>query len=79
MAKFAWQEEYGVFSFDGKRLPNVVAYVENQKQHHGQHNLIPILERWDEGKVGTVRLQESATPYLVTDPQWWADVLSLSE
>jgi REP element-mobilizing transposase RayT len=79
LAKFAWQTEYGVFSFDSKRLPNVVAYVENQKQHHAQRNLIPILERWDEGKVEIVRLQESTTPYHVTDPQWWADMVALSK
>jgi len=30
--KIYWQDEYGIFSFDRKRLPNVVAYVENQKQ-----------------------------------------------
>jgi putative transposase len=32
---FFWQAEYGVFTFDGKRLPNYIAYVERQKEHHG--------------------------------------------
>ena len=42
---FAWQEEYSVFSFDKKRLPNHVAYVERQKEHHTQGTTIPFLER----------------------------------
>jgi len=42
---FYWQEEYGVFSFDRKRLPNFVAYVERQKEHHSQGKIIPVLER----------------------------------
>jgi REP element-mobilizing transposase RayT len=42
---FYWQEEYGVFSFDRKRLPNFVAYVERQKEHHSQGTIIPVLER----------------------------------
>ncbi len=33
---FFWQEEYGIFSFDGKRLPNYIAYVECQKEHHAR-------------------------------------------
>jgi hypothetical protein len=28
---FFWQREYGAFSFDGKRLPNYIAYVRQQK------------------------------------------------
>ena len=42
---FFWQDEYGAFSFDAKRLPNYVAYVSNQKDHHAQNTLIPVLER----------------------------------
>ncbi len=42
---FFWQEEYGAFSFDAKRLPNYVAYVNNQKEHHAQNTFIPVLER----------------------------------
>lgn len=79
LTKFAWQEKYGVFSFDGKRLPNVVAYVENQKHHHRERTLIPVLERWDEDKVETVRLQEPPAPYRMADAQWRADMLTFSE
>ena len=47
----AWQHEYGVFSFDGKRLPNYVSYVERQKQHHAEGQTIAILERTHDGPV----------------------------
>lgn len=43
-----WQEEYAVLSFDTKRLPQYVTYVENQKNHHARAELIPILERTGE-------------------------------
>jgi len=42
---FFWQEEYAVLSFDRKRLPRYVTYVQNQKTHHARAELIPILER----------------------------------
>ncbi|TAK32791.1 MAG: IS200/IS605 family transposase [Chloroflexota bacterium] len=42
---FAWQAEYGVLSFDGKQLARIIAYVQEQKQHHAQGTLIPVLER----------------------------------
>lgn len=44
-APFYWQEEYGVFSFDRKRLPYFVTYVEQQKEHHKSRQLIPVLEK----------------------------------
>jgi putative transposase len=43
-----WQEEYGILSFDLKRLSRYVAYVENQKAHHARAELIPLLERTGE-------------------------------
>ena len=42
---FFWQEEYGVLSFDAKRLPNYIAYVNRQKEHHASQTLIAALER----------------------------------
>jgi putative transposase len=42
---FFWQDEYAAFSFDAKRLPRFVRYVENQKAHHAKADLIPALER----------------------------------
>ena len=46
-----WQEEYSVFSFDEKRLPNYVDYVARQKIHHAQGTLIKILEYIEPGEV----------------------------
>jgi REP element-mobilizing transposase RayT len=54
---FFWQDEYAIFSFDAKRLPRYVAYVENQKTHHAQNTLIPILER-----AGEVESYSSGLP-----------------
>jgi putative transposase len=68
--RFAWQEEYGVFSLDGKRLPPHVAYVENQKQHHTQGSMIPVLERSTGEGVHLVR--ESSPDYEVDAQAWCA-------
>jgi putative transposase len=65
---FFWQEEYGVFSFDGKRLPNYIAYVERQKEHHVQRTIIPILERTEDMAVRFA--QEAAVPYVAEDEVW---------
>lgn len=65
---FFWQEEYGVFSFDAKRLPNFIAYVERQKEHHSQRTSIPVLERSDDMQIRLVR--ERDVPYLFEDAAW---------
>jgi putative transposase len=41
---FAWQAEYGVFSFSEKALPAIVEYVKNQKKHHSENTLNSQLE-----------------------------------
>ncbi len=43
-AAFAWQAEYGVFSFTEKNLPDVVTYIENQRQRHAARDLWPSFE-----------------------------------
>jgi putative transposase len=64
---FFWQAEYGAFTFDGKRLPNYIAYVERQKQHHAEQSTIPILER----TLGeTYNARESTSVYLTEDAEW---------
>ena len=45
---FAWQGEYGVLSFSERALPDVVAYVHNQRGHHANGQLWPGLERIDD-------------------------------
>jgi putative transposase len=42
---FAWQPEYGAVTFGENSLPRVVAYIENQRQHHAGGTLWPTLER----------------------------------
>jgi putative transposase len=74
--EFFWQEEYGAFSFDGKRLPNYIAYVERQKEHHAQGTLIPILERTS--GEGVVRIGESANLYTVNEAAWRAELESMA-
>jgi len=32
--KFDWQEGYGAFSYSHSALNNVIAYIQNQKEHH---------------------------------------------
>lgn len=71
---FFWQAEYAAFSFDKKRLPYVVAYVERQKEHHAARTLIPILER-TEGEAQRPFLRELATPYLPDYDQWWRQMM----
>lgn len=69
-APFYWQEEFGAFSFDRKRLPYVVEYVENQKIHHANNHLIPILERdFMEGV-----LREPPALYGTTNERWWHEM-----
>lgn len=73
--RFAWQEGYGVFSCDAKRLPYVIDYVQTQKQHHAGQSLIPVLERSDESSVQLI-YEEKAT-YLVGLDSWRSEMLAL--
>jgi len=74
-----WQEEYGAFTFDGKRLPNVIDYVECQKQHHATRTLIAVLERMDDQPVGFGRVREIPPVYTVDgqDEVWWREMMEL--
>jgi putative transposase len=44
---FAWQEEYGVFSFSEKSLSTIVEYVKNQKQHHADSSIKMSMETFN--------------------------------
>ncbi len=74
--RFYWQDEYGAFSFDGKRLANVIAYVERQKEHHARQNVIPVLERVEDNKIPPV-VREAQAFYAPNDDAWWQEMLSL--
>ena len=65
---FAWQNKYGAFSFDAKRLPNYTAYVERQKSHHAQNTIIPVLERTDDGFPRVIR--DEAVGYAIEEADW---------
>ncbi len=32
--KFEWQSEFGAFSYNKTQVPHVIAYVQNQEEHH---------------------------------------------
>jgi REP element-mobilizing transposase RayT len=72
-----WQDEYGVFSLDAKRLPHAVAYVERQKEHHADNSVIPILERMDDAGVRQIR--EATEIYTTGEDHWRREMLSLSD
>ncbi len=36
--KFEWQEGYGAFSYSKSQLNNVIAYIEDQEEHHKKKN-----------------------------------------
>ena len=72
-----WQREYGAFSFDGKRLPNYIGYVEHQKEHHQANATIPILER--HVGAGPLRLSEGKALYMTENDAWRQELASLTD
>ncbi len=38
--KFSWQEGYGAFSYSKSQLPKVIAYIENQEEHHRKKDFL---------------------------------------
>jgi REP element-mobilizing transposase RayT len=73
--RLTWQEEYGVFSFDAKRLPNYVGYVDRQKEHHHAGTTIPVLERVD--RVGPRLIRETSTSYQLNIDRWRQELVDL--
>jgi hypothetical protein len=74
-----WQEEYGVFSFDGKRLPNYIAYVERQQEHHAANKTIPALERTLSQRTNVMTIREPSSLYLTAADDWWQELLADDE
>ncbi len=74
---FEWQDEYGAFSFDAKRLPNYIAYVERQKEHHAEGTIIPILERMTSENVGPRLVREDASFYATEVDSWRDELMKL--
>ena len=73
--RFAWQEEYGAYSIDRKRLPNLIDYVERQQQLHAQGHLIPTLERTHGDAPRLIGDSESA--YYVDSRTWREEMMAL--
>ncbi len=74
-----WAEEFGAMTFDGKRLPYVIAYVEQQKAHHAAGTIIPILERVDDRPVARGTLREPPAVYAAEAglAAWWGEMMGL--
>ena len=73
-----WAEEYGAMTFDGKRLPYVVAYVERQKEHHAAGTLIPVLERTEEAATGGGVVREPMAGYDESgEAVWWGEMMGM--
>ena len=65
--RFRWQSEYGLFSFDRKRLPRYVAYVENQKRHHAERATHRVLEHTSDSGP---EVREQVIPYGYGADEW---------
>ena len=76
--RFEWQDEYGAFSFDAKRLPNYIAYIERQKEHHAEGTIIRILERMTSENVGPRLAREGASVYVTEGDSWRADLAKIA-
>jgi putative transposase len=46
--QFKWQEGYGALTVGERSLSTVMAYANNQKEHHKSHTVIEVYERMDE-------------------------------
>jgi len=75
--RFGWQDAYGAFSFDAKRLPNYIAYVERQKEHHADNTTIPILERMTSQDAGPRLVREAAPFYVAEENNWREELMAL--
>ena len=77
--RFAWQDEYGAFSFDAKRLPNYISYVKKQKEHHARGTLIPVLERTSGENLGPHLVREEKATYEADEETWWREMLQVED
>lgn len=70
-----WAEDYGALTFDGKRLPYVIAYVERQKEHHLAGTLIPVLERTEQPLAGGVVREWPSRYDEAGEREWWEEMM----
>lgn len=43
--KFYWQSAYSIFTFRESELPNIIRYIRNQKVHHANGTIKPLMEK----------------------------------
>ncbi len=72
-----WQDEYAAFTFDAKRLPNHVAYVQRQKEHHSQGTIIPLLERTAGQDTSLLMVGDEIADYWAEDESWRQELMEL--
>ncbi len=72
-----WQDEYAAFTFDAKRLPNYIAYVQRQKEHHSQGTTIPLLERTAGQHTSLLMVAEEPAGYWAEDDSWRRELMEL--
>jgi len=72
-----WKGEYGAFTFDAKRLPNYIAYVQRQKEHHSQGTTIPLLERTSSQPSSLLIVSEEAAGYWAEDAGWRRELVEM--
>jgi hypothetical protein len=71
-----WAEEFGALTFDGKRLPYVIAYVERQKEHHAAGTLIPVLERTEQPLASGVVREWPSRYDEAGEREWWEEMMA---
>ena len=58
-------------------LPNYIAYVERQKEHHAEGTIIPILERMTSEDMGPRLVREDASLYVTEADSWREELMKL--
>lgn len=74
-----WQDEYAAFTFDAKRLPNYIAYVQRQKAHHSQGTTIPLLERTAGQQTSLLMVGEEPAGYWAEDEDWRRELMEMDQ
>ena len=72
---FAWQRGYGVFTLGERQLPDAVAYVRGQKEHHrlGKTNIwLEHVDEVDDGPtMPSTGIREQSAMYQITEQDEW--------
>lgn len=67
LARFYWQEEYDVFTFDRKRLRSHIDYVVHHKSHRAEQMTLPVFGGSEDGIP--VACDESGS-YVIEGADW---------